>query len=38
MRPEELQDKLVVGEFVDVEKPELMETLAAMRAKAMASA
>jgi 2-oxoglutarate ferredoxin oxidoreductase subunit beta len=38
MRPEELQDKIVVGEFVDVEKPELMETLAAMRAKAMASA
>ncbi|MGE5850519.1 MAG: thiamine pyrophosphate-dependent enzyme [Candidatus Methylomirabilota bacterium] len=38
MRPEELQDKIVVGEFVDLEKPELMETLAAMRAKAMASA
>ncbi|HSC71057.1 MAG TPA: thiamine pyrophosphate-dependent enzyme [Candidatus Methylomirabilis sp.] len=38
MRPEELQDKIVVGEFVDVEKPELMEALAAVRAKAMASA
>lgn len=35
LRPEELQDKIVVGEFVDVEKPELMKTLAAMRAKAM---
>jgi 2-oxoglutarate ferredoxin oxidoreductase subunit beta len=35
MRPEELQDKIVVGEFVDVEKPELMERLSAMRARAM---
>jgi 2-oxoglutarate ferredoxin oxidoreductase subunit beta len=35
MSPEELHDKIVVGEFVDVEKPELMETLAAMRTKAM---
>ncbi len=37
MSPEDLHDKIVVGEFVDVEKPELMETLAAMRAKAMTS-
>jgi 2-oxoglutarate ferredoxin oxidoreductase subunit beta len=37
MSPESLRDKIVVGEFVDVEKPELMATLAAMRAKAMAS-
>ncbi len=35
MSPEDLHGKIVVGEFVDVEKPELMETLAAMRAKAM---
>jgi hypothetical protein len=27
-----------VGEFVDIEKPELIETLAGIRAKAMASA
>ncbi len=38
MSPEDLHGKIVVGEFVDVEKPELMETLTAMRAKAMASA
>lgn len=37
MSPEELRDKILVGEFVDVEKPELMETLAAIRAKAMAA-
>ncbi len=37
MSPEDLHDKIVVGEFVDVEKPELMETLAAMRAKVMTS-
>lgn len=37
MSPEDLHDKIVVGEFVDVEKPELMETLAAMRARAMAA-
>jgi 2-oxoglutarate ferredoxin oxidoreductase subunit beta len=36
MKPDELQDKIVVGEFVDLEKPELIETLAAVRAKAMA--
>ena len=36
MSPEELRDKIVVGEFVDVEKPELIETLGRMRAKAMA--
>ncbi len=38
MSPEELRDRIVVGEFVDVEKPELMETLAAIREKAMAAA
>jgi 2-oxoglutarate ferredoxin oxidoreductase subunit beta len=38
MSPEDLHGKIVVGEFVDVEKPELMEALTAMRAKAMASA
>jgi 2-oxoglutarate ferredoxin oxidoreductase subunit beta len=37
MSPEELRDKIVVGELVDIEKPELMETLAAMQARAMAS-
>jgi 2-oxoglutarate ferredoxin oxidoreductase subunit beta len=35
MPPDELAGKIVVGEFVDVDKPELMETLAAVRAKAM---
>jgi 2-oxoglutarate/2-oxoacid ferredoxin oxidoreductase subunit beta len=35
---EELKGKIVVGEFVDVEKPELIETMAAIRAKAMAAA
>jgi 2-oxoglutarate ferredoxin oxidoreductase subunit beta len=38
MSPEELRDKIVVGELVDIEKPELMETLAAMQARAMAAA
>ena len=37
MSPEELRDRIVVGEFVDIEKPELMETLARIREKAMAS-
>jgi 2-oxoglutarate ferredoxin oxidoreductase subunit beta len=37
MRPEELSDKILVGEFVDIEKPELIETLAGIRAKAMAA-
>jgi 2-oxoglutarate ferredoxin oxidoreductase subunit beta len=37
MSAEELHDKIVVGEFVDIEKPELLETLTAMRTKAMAS-
>ena len=37
MKPEELRDRIVVGEFVDIEKPELIETLAAVRAKAMAT-
>jgi 2-oxoglutarate/2-oxoacid ferredoxin oxidoreductase subunit beta len=38
MSPEALRDKIVVGEFVDIEKPELIATLNQMRAKAMASA
>jgi 2-oxoglutarate ferredoxin oxidoreductase subunit beta len=38
MKPEELRDRIVVGEFVDLDKPELIETLAAVRAKAMAGA
>jgi 2-oxoglutarate ferredoxin oxidoreductase subunit beta len=37
MQPGELRDRIVVGEFVDIEKPELIETLAAVRAKAMAA-
>ncbi len=37
MSPEELRDKIVVGEFLDIEKPELIDTLAAVRAKAMAA-
>ena len=37
MSPEELRDRIVVGEFVDIEKPELIETLAGISAKAMAS-
>jgi 2-oxoglutarate ferredoxin oxidoreductase subunit beta len=35
MPPNELAGKIIVGEFVDVDRPELMETLAAVRAKAM---
>ncbi|MFI5340153.1 MAG: thiamine pyrophosphate-dependent enzyme [Candidatus Methylomirabilales bacterium] len=38
MSPEELRDRIVVGEFVDIEKPELIETLARIREKAMAAA
>jgi 2-oxoglutarate ferredoxin oxidoreductase subunit beta len=38
MSPEELRDRIVVGEFVDIEKPELIETLAKIREKAMAAA
>ena len=34
---EELLGKIVVGEFVDIDKPELIETMAKVRAKAMAS-
>jgi 2-oxoglutarate ferredoxin oxidoreductase subunit beta len=34
---EELQGKIVVGEILDIEKPELMETIAAVRARAMAA-
>jgi 2-oxoglutarate ferredoxin oxidoreductase subunit beta len=37
LTPEERAGKIVVGEFVDLEKPELIETMAAVRAKAMAS-
>jgi 2-oxoglutarate ferredoxin oxidoreductase subunit beta len=37
MSPEELRDKIIVGEFVDIEKPELIEALAGIREKAMAS-
>ncbi|HWU39666.1 MAG TPA: thiamine pyrophosphate-dependent enzyme, partial [Candidatus Acidoferrum sp.] len=37
MSPKELADRIVVGELVDIEKPELMETLAKIREKAMAS-
>jgi len=37
MAPEELTGKIVVGEFLDINKPELIETMAAVRAKAMAS-
>ncbi len=37
MAPEALAGKIVVGEFVDIDKPELIETMAAVRAKAMAS-
>ena len=37
MKAEELRDRIVVGEFVDIDKPELIETLAAIRAKAMAA-
>jgi 2-oxoglutarate ferredoxin oxidoreductase subunit beta len=38
MSPQELADRIVVGEFVDIEKPELIETLNAIREKAMATA
>ncbi len=38
MSPEELRDRIVVGEFVDVEKPELIEALTAIREKAVAAA
>ena len=38
MSPEEVRDRIVVGEFVDLEKPELIETLNAIRDKAMAAA
>jgi 2-oxoglutarate ferredoxin oxidoreductase subunit beta len=37
MTSEELTGKIVVGEFLDIEKPELIETMARVRAKAMAS-
>jgi len=37
MSPEELRDRILVGEFVDLEKPELIETLNGIREKAMAS-
>jgi len=38
MASEALRDKIVVGEFVDIEKPELIETLDGIRQKAMGSA
>ncbi|MFA5027299.1 MAG: thiamine pyrophosphate-dependent enzyme [Candidatus Methylomirabilota bacterium] len=38
LSPEELTGKIVVGEFVDVEKPELIARMAEVRAKAMAAA
>jgi hypothetical protein len=38
MKPEERTGKIVVGEFLDIQKPEMIETLAAVREKAMASA
>lgn len=34
---EELLGKIVVGEFLDIDKPELIATMAQVRAKAMAS-
>jgi len=37
LSPSELSDRIVVGEFVDVEKPELIETLNGIRERAMAS-
>lgn len=38
MSAAELTGKIVVGEFLDADKPELIETLAAVRAKAMGKA
>ncbi len=38
MSTEDLRDRIVVGEFVNIEKPELIETLAGIREKAMAAA
>lgn len=38
LSPAELRDRIVVGEFVDIEKPELIETLAGIRDKLMAAA
>jgi len=38
MSPDDLRDRIVVGEFVNIEKPELIETLAGIREKAMAAA
>jgi 2-oxoglutarate ferredoxin oxidoreductase subunit beta len=38
MSPEELTGKIVVGEFLDIEKPELIARMAEVRAKAMAAA
>jgi 2-oxoglutarate ferredoxin oxidoreductase subunit beta len=37
MAPDALTGKIVVGEFLDINKPELIETMAAVRARAMAS-
>jgi 2-oxoglutarate ferredoxin oxidoreductase subunit beta len=38
LSPAELRDRIVVGEFVDIEKPELIETLARIRDKVRAAA
>jgi 2-oxoglutarate ferredoxin oxidoreductase subunit beta len=37
LAPEALAGKIVVGEFVNIDKPELIETMAAVREKAMAN-
>jgi 2-oxoglutarate ferredoxin oxidoreductase subunit beta len=37
MTAEERTGKIVVGEFLDIDKPELIDTMAKVRAKAMAS-
>jgi 2-oxoglutarate ferredoxin oxidoreductase subunit beta len=38
MTAEERIGKIVVGEFLDIDKPELIDTMAKVRAKAMAGA
>jgi len=37
MTAEERTGKIVVGEILDIDKPELIDTMAKVRAKAMAS-
>jgi 2-oxoglutarate ferredoxin oxidoreductase subunit beta len=34
LSPQELQDRILVGEFLDVEKPEMIEGLQEIRARA----